>query len=379
MKKFSIKNVLLYTGILAVTALILIHTSATIEYAKKGLGICYEIIIPSLFPFFICSGLLIYSGFSQLLSKVLGHVMKPLFRINGSGGVAFTLGIISGYPLGAITTCELYEAGYCSKTESERLLAFCNNSGPLFILGSVGISLYHSPLIGWMMYIAHLLAAITVGIVFRFYKRDQYLGIPAAISQPKRTLGEVFSIVIQNSIKNILTVCGVIIFFSVIANLLINTIPAGGIAGAVFAGLIEFVTGVVGVSNSTLGLAQKLVVSSFIVGFAGLSVHFQVMGVVAQHGLSLKPYVFGKFLHGLIAALYMLVFLQIIPVAQSVFGPIQSPMIMDSNGAFAVSALYVLTTVLCIIVLAVVCGISSFISRSGRLKRRFRHCASNTK
>ena len=37
---------------------------------------------------------------------------------------------------------ELYANNYISKTEAERLLAFCNNSGPLFILGSVGIAIY---------------------------------------------------------------------------------------------------------------------------------------------------------------------------------------------------------------------------------------------
>ena len=165
------KKNIMYILIIFITFLILISPQNAIKFAREGLDLCYEMIIPSLFPFFICSGLLIYSGFAEVLTRIFTPVMLPLFRINGSGASAFVLGIISGYPLGAVTACSLYESNYLSKTETERLLAFCNNSGPLFILGSVGISLYHSPQTGWLLYIAHLLAALTVGIIFRFYNK----------------------------------------------------------------------------------------------------------------------------------------------------------------------------------------------------------------
>ena len=124
--------------------LLIKNASSAIRYASDAIDLCLEMIVPTLFPFFICSGILIYSGFCELLAKAFQFCMYPLFRISPVGSSAFILGIVSGYPLGAVTAGELYADNYISKTEAERLLAFCNNSGPLFILGSVGGSVNFS-------------------------------------------------------------------------------------------------------------------------------------------------------------------------------------------------------------------------------------------
>lgn len=63
--------------------------------------------------------------------------MKPIFNVPGIGAYAFIMGIISGYPVGAKIVTEFRKNGECSKAEAERLLSFTNNSGPLFIIGTV--------------------------------------------------------------------------------------------------------------------------------------------------------------------------------------------------------------------------------------------------
>lgn len=89
------------------------------------------------------------------------------------GAYAMLMGIISGYPIGAKIVTNFRENGMCSKEECERLLAFTNNSGPLFIIGTVGISLFGNSLIGVLLFITHLLACLTVGFIFRFWKRTK--------------------------------------------------------------------------------------------------------------------------------------------------------------------------------------------------------------
>lgn len=66
---------------------------------------------------------------------------------HGIGAYAFIMGIISGYPVGAKIVTEFRKNGDCSKAEAERLLAFTNNSGPLFIIGTIGISMFGDTLI----------------------------------------------------------------------------------------------------------------------------------------------------------------------------------------------------------------------------------------
>ena len=68
--------------------------------------------------------------------------MRPIFNIDGKGSFCFIMGLISGYPVGAKIACEFRKQNICPKTECERLLSFTNNSGPLFIVGTVGISMF---------------------------------------------------------------------------------------------------------------------------------------------------------------------------------------------------------------------------------------------
>ena len=312
------KNILCILVILII-ALMTARPDASILYAKEALSICYEIIIPSLFPFFVCSGILVYSGFAESLAGFFRPVMKPLFNINSNGAAAFVLGILSGYPLGAVTVCQLYENAYLSKSEAERLLAFCNNSGPLFILGAVGAAMYKSPKIGIMLYISHIIAAIITGVIFRFYDRDKFCAPKSRLATVENLPAEIFSKVLANSINSILTVCGAIVFFFAVSGIVLGIMNLTPPINAFLSSLLEMTGGIKKISELSLSLGAKLAISSFCVGFAGLCVHMQVMAVTARYGFSLKPYLLGKILHGTLSALFTWILLNVFPQTASVF------------------------------------------------------------
>lgn len=322
------------TSIAAICAIYLILCNApmSVVYAKDAMNLCFEMIIPTLFPFFVCSGILIYSGFCEVLAKMFRFCMKPLFGVSPSGASAFVLGIISGYPLGAVTAGELYENNYISKTEAERLLAFCNNSGPLFILGSVGAAVYSDIKIGAVLYLTHISASITVGMIFKFYKRKAFTAPPTVMTTPNRSVGEIFNIALQNAVRNIFTVCGAIVFFGTVSRLALDRLPIDGVLYAVLSGIAEFAGGTAAVSKLTISVAEKLVLTAFIVGFAGLCVHIQVVAVIAKYRLNLVPYFIGKLLHGFFASLYTLVYLHFCPITEAVFAP-------SASRAFAASSM----------------------------------------
>lgn len=345
MKKF-----LLHIGVICILYLIITNAQKSILYAIDSINICISMIIPTLFPFFICSGLLIYSGFCESLAKVFRFCMMPLFRVNPVGASAFILGIVSGYPLGAVTAGELYKNNYISKIEAERLLTFCNNSGPLFILGSVGIAVYTNLSYGIMLYAFHVLAAITVGIIFSFYKRKSFTAPQSIMTSPERSVGEIFSIALNNAIQNILIVCGAVIFFSIISRIVLGILPLNSYFAAFAKGVCEFVTGTVAVSDLSISISEKLIMTAFIVGFAGLSVHVQVMAVIAKYELSLVPYIIGKFLHGLIAAFYTFLYLYFHPITEAVFAP-------SASRAFAASSALLTVVIVLLALILILVGI----------------------
>lgn len=313
------KRILFYFSVCLAIILIIARAQAVIYYSKSAMQLCYELIIPTLFPFFICSGLLIYSGFGTVLAHLSQGVMRPVFNVAPAGAAAFVLGIISGFPLGAVTVCQLYKCNALSKSEAERLLAFCNNSGPLFIIGSVGAAIYGKLSYGIILYCIHILSSVLVGIIFRFWHRDKHNSPPMRLQTQSLPLTMVFSKALSNASRNILTVCFTIIFFSALSRAVLDLLPLSPLLDALVSGLCEFSTGTLKTSMLGYPLYEKLVLTSFIVAFSGISVHIQVMAVTADSGLSLMPYILGKLLHGSIAAAITAALLYFFPISAAVF------------------------------------------------------------
>ncbi len=322
-KAVRIKTIFPVAVILFLVFGLVSNPADSIAAAKAGLRLCADILIPSLFPFFVFSGLLISLGFAEALKRPMSHIMRPLFGVSGSGALALALGMISGYPLGAACVCDLYEGGSINRREAERLLAFCNNSGPLFIMGSVGAAMYGSREAGILLYTTHILAAVTVGVIFRCYKGNRQF-IQKSVSAaplPGLSFGEMLGNVIRKAVNNMLLICGFAIAFSVVIGAVVPS-AAGGAAGGIAAGILEITTGLFRTASSAIPLAHKLTASAFIIGFAGFSVHFQVIGLVAKTDLCLRPYILGKALQGLIGALYMWAVMSFLVPAMPAWAPL---------------------------------------------------------
>ncbi len=229
------------------------------------------------------------------------------------------------------------ENNLLSKAEAERLLAFTNNSGPLFIAGAVAVGMFNLPRAGMFLLVCHILACLTVGVLFRFYRRKEVfkklsfdrnllirfrkeLALKNVYSLSD--LGGILGDAVRNSVIMMLNIGGFIIFFSVIINLLIDAgfinylsdsiclllSPLGiqkDIVDSLISGFFEITTGTSLASkavNSTIAL--RLTAASAIIGWAGLSVHSQVLSIVSKTDISIKPYLLGKLLQGVLAAIY---------------------------------------------------------------------------
>lgn len=267
-----------------------------IASAQQAILLCLNVVIPSLFPFFVASSLFISLGFAAYLSRFFSGIMRPVFNVGGCGALSMVLGIISGYPIGAATSVKLYREGHISKTEAERLLAFTNNSGPLFVMGALGTGILSSPKSGVILYSSHILAAFLSGIIFRFYKSKSSCSQKLLAPAPEKnlaSLGAALSDAINFSVENMLKVCGFIVLFSVISSL----IPSGKFYPFIYS-LFEITGGLNALSHINTDETLKISLMSFFLSFSGLSVMSQVSSFVIPAGLSMKPYILGKLLQG---------------------------------------------------------------------------------
>ena len=151
-------------GGLLLFAGILFHADTAVAYAKQGLSLCGNLILPSLFPFFVLTFLLNDLGLPGYLGRFTEPIMQKLFGISGTGAAAFLMGITGGYPLGAGCIADLVQKGELTPDEGDRLLLFCNNSGPAFLIGAVGVGIFHSGGVGLLLYAVHVFSALVTGL-----------------------------------------------------------------------------------------------------------------------------------------------------------------------------------------------------------------------
>lgn len=308
--------------------------------AKAGLKLWANNVVPSLFPFFIATNLLGHTNVVNHISKRCNVLMRPIFNVPGQSAYALLLGFISGYPVGAKIVTDLRNSNLCTKDEGERMLCFTNNSGPLFIVGTVGITLFANTSIGILLLITHILSALTVGIILGLISRlrnanttinHTYLSAqikPCTFSN----LGTVLSDAILDSSKTIIMIGGFVMIFSVVISILNTSHILKALSYLLYpflkllnvdtsfstgllSGIIELTNGVSIVCNvPNKSIFVNIILCSFLLGFGGISVLLQVLSISSKSDLSIKKYIYGKFLQGIIASGFTYILLNIIPI-----------------------------------------------------------------
>lgn len=333
----KIKTIILASSITFLAISLISFPQESVKASIRGLEMWWEIVFPSLLPFFIVSEILIGFGVVKFIGILLEPFMRPFFNVPGVGGFAWAMGMSSGFPAGAKITARLREEGHLSKVEAERLVSFTNCSNPLFIFGAVAVGFFYNPHLGLVLALAHYLSNFTVGFIMRFYGKEKAkrpkvkdkLSLKNAFRElhltrinDKRPIGKLLGDAVMSSIQTLLMVGGFIIFFSVINQILFH-IGITNVLGNVvkfFLNIFQIpsslsVPFISGLFEITLGnkltsesldatLLEKAIISSFILAFSGFSVHAQVASILAQTDISYKPFFFGRILQGFFASIY---------------------------------------------------------------------------
>ncbi|MCI6612765.1 MAG: sporulation protein [Clostridiales bacterium] len=280
-------------GLLGVMALLLVRSAVAGEAVRRGLTLCARSVVPALFPYFVVSGLFTSLGFAEGVGRRLAPVTEHLFGVGGAGASALFLGLLGGYPVGGRTAGQLYRAGRLEKDEAQRLLAFCNNAGPSFILGVVGLGCFQSLRAGVLLYVIHALSAVLVGVLQKKKGRPRR-SAPRPLSPPEKIL-PAFIRSVQDSAGTMVRICGFVVFALVVQALLAELT---GITHPAALGFIELTGGVVRLGSGP----SDFVWAAALLGWGGLSVHGQTASVLAGTGLNMGRYFCGKLLQAAFSA-----------------------------------------------------------------------------
>ena len=322
------KKTLSFSALLCIV-ITCIFSAQCSKSTKDALDMCLYTLLPSLFPFFVFSKIFIMSGGATYLAKRLSFLTKPLFNMSGECIAPIILGILCGYPIGAKTAAQMYSDNAISKDEAQRLCGFCNNSGPLFIIGAVGGGMLSSAYAGYLLYAVHILSALSVGIIFRGKYTKSY-------TPPKqnKVYEDIFVTAVEESVSAILSVFGYVIIFAVLTAFFKNPFITG---------IFEMTNAIKKISESDIALYQKFIFAAVFASWGGLSVHMQTFKVLKDSNLSFKKYILSKLAHAVFAFVYACIAIKVIPLPFRTF-----------SSSLAKKALCLnLASLLCILILGI--------------------------
>lgn len=311
-KKQRLQDAFVLCGFLLCGAGLLCYSKAVSAAMTQALALCVQVLLPSLFPFFVLSSMFISTGVIQRLSPRLEKPFQWLFGLPGSFGAALLLGAAGGYPVGAKTIATLYQQGQCSKRDAEKALRFCNNAGPAFLISAVGASLLQDPHAGLKLYAVHVLSALIIGFIYR--KNTDHVKYHCITADHMRSTATIslFLRAVTDAFSSFLNVSAFVLIFSVISTMLqqlplidsLHCLPGGGILWyGLLAGFLELTSGVACLTQGGLPPSILLPALSFLCGWGGCSVQFQTISLLHDAGLSCRQYLKSKLLQGILAAL----------------------------------------------------------------------------
>lgn len=308
------------------------------DSAVMGLNLWWNVVFPALLPFFILSEILMGFGVVHFIGILLEPLMRPIFNVPGVGAFAMSMGLASGYPMDAVITCKFRKNQMCTAVEAERLLSFTNTADPLFMFGAVAVGMFGMPELGATIALAHYISSFLVGVIFRYHGRHRdgitqdapkpsgniilraFRALYNARQEDKRSTGQLLGDAVKSSMNTILLIGGFIILFSVFLRI-ISVVGVTGLLEKVFAiflcflgyssnlasalvsGFFEIDLGAMAASQADAPLVEKVAIASAIIAWSGLCVHGQVASIVIESGIRMAPYMFGRLLHAVLAAI----------------------------------------------------------------------------
>ncbi len=289
-----------------------------INSTKSSLTLWATVIVPSLFPFMILSDLTQKTAIPFILNKFLSPLMKILFNLPGISSLAIFLGMTGGYPIGAKITSDLLKENSITKDDANHLITFVNNTGPLFMLGAIGIGIYKNSYVGLLLLISHYTSAILIGFICKFIKSKSEIknhnNYQISFNVIKLSnIGSILTETIKKSIDTVLSIGGFIVLFSIISSLIeqskiFSFIKIPGLTTEVstsfITGLLEVTNGINKIATvNNIPLLNKLIITSILIGFGGMSIHFQTLSIICNSQISFTKYLIGKTAQGILSGI----------------------------------------------------------------------------
>ncbi len=339
--------------------MLLAWPNATAAGISRGLSVCSSIIIPSLFPFLVLSVFIVKSGLSVAIGRRLEWLTRFLFGLPGCCAAGIFIGLIGGYPAGGIAVGELVRQGTITRAQGKRMLMFCVNAGPAFVISAVGAGMLGSLSYGLLLYGAHIAASLILGILLRLSagppkeQPDDRTDAESRRAKVRLSPASAFVESVSAACRSLLVMCGFILLFAALLSLadgsglsaFLHRLLTGlfsasssptlqDMLSCLFPCLLEVSCGSIEASHT--GVAAPLLLG-LTLGWGGLSVHCQI--AAALHDVRLVDWRFfaARLFHALLGGAISVVLFRYAPVALNAYNSFGEAIIKPYTTSIAAS------------------------------------------
>lgn len=260
----------------------------------------------SIFPFIILSDILFYFNYDLFLKKIFGNIISKLFNVSKSTSIIYVLSILTSHPTNSLYIKEMLDRKEIDENDINKILLTTYFPSIAFVIGTIGIGIYHSIKTGVFLYLTILIKNILIGIFLRGKNLSKEI---QSIKKNNITLQETISNSIIKGINISYTILGNIIIFTIIVNLLNNYLNINSTILSLISGMLEMTSGIFMISNLNINLSQKILLTSFILNFSGLSIIFQTTSILNKYKINIKKILIIKLIFSIII---LLIFLEVV-------------------------------------------------------------------
>ncbi len=321
--------VLLVGGLIT---LYFINAQAVSEGVRSGLAVCAVTLIPSLFPFMILCSFLVTSRLGDRLSDAFSPVTERFFRLPSYMGSVFILSLIGGFPAGAKMISEMYRAGRIDSSIASRMLCFCVNAGPAFLITAVGSRMFGNAAAGVLLFTSQTAASIVLAFLTRLLPTKQTEVDP--VQAKTKPLMPSFVSSVKTAADAMFSVCAFVTAFSAVISFIdslniaevldgLIAFAPKGFADAILNGLFEVTLGCA--KSPDIGGTLSLYFACAICSFGGLSVMGQALSFFSALPVKTLPYLLSRPIHMVLSCGVLFGLVKLFPGAVVTFWPANSP------------------------------------------------------
>lgn len=308
-----LKRNLCITFTILLFILFLTFPVSVFEGTSTGIALWFNKILPTLFPFFIISGMLTRTGAASFISGCFAPLVCRIFSINSQGGYAILCGFLCGYPVGSKVVADLRKERLITREEGAYLLSFCNNTSPMYILNYLVLQIFQdSSLLVPTILILSGTPVFCSFIFRRFYTLEKYKTKAPDCSSTKPTCN--YSLLLDSTIKdsmeNIAKIGGYIVVFSILNQILMDLFFPSSIGTTIFLASLEMTTGTELIYAAINSFELRYVLLLFLTSFGGWCCAAQTSSMIRETELRIFPYIVQKLITASVTSFFAFLYLQ---------------------------------------------------------------------